>query len=275
MKKYLILFIATVSMSFAVGCSSDDNLEGGLNFVTFEADELGFGVQEAGTGSLEVTVFTGNVTGSDRTFAINVDESSTLNSETYTVPATVTIPGGSNESTFVVEGTDTNLPNSGGSLILNLENEEGLYTGDPLTINVSRICPFDPAGSYIDTSGYFGAEFPAEIVAGAAAGEYIVKDLFAEGVDLNFTINEDNSITVPIQEAYVDATYGQASVEGGAGSKVSPCTGEVILVLEHTVSAGTFGEITELFTKGTGSAEEPGDGTEGDGSETEGDGSAE
>lgn len=247
MKKYLILLAVAISTSAFVGCSSDDETEG-FNYVTFEADAMDLVVEEFGSQSREVTVYTGNVTDSDRTFSINVDPSSTLSAESYSIPETVTVPGGTNEATFNIEITDTNLPTSG-SLVLRLEGENDVFTGDALAINTTKLCEFDPAGSFINNSGFYEAEFPVEVEAGAGANEYVAKGLFAEGMDITFTVNEDLSVTVPAQGAWSHADYGVVSVESVPGSRAQPCDGSITLVLNHFVSAGTFGEYAEVLTK--------------------------
>lgn len=266
MKKYLRIFIAIVSLSTVVACSNDDDFTP-PNYVTFAENDMGFAVNENTSGSFDVTVFTANTTGSDRTFTINVDESSTLNSDSYTVPETVTVPGGSNEATFTVEITDTSISNSGETLVLSLGDEEGLHTGNPLAVEIARICEFEMTGTFMDNSEFYEAEFPVEIMTGSAAGEYIVEDLFEEGTDIAFTVNEDYSITVPFQNAWISADYGQVSVESVAGSKVEPCNGKFTLVLDHTVEAGSFGEYAEVFTP---SVEDGSDGEDTDGEETDG-----
>ena len=56
---------------------------------------------------------------------------------------------------------------------------------------------------------------------------------------------------------------------GQAASRVDPCTNRVILALEHTVDAGSFGVITETLTKGDDAGEDT-DGEETDGEDTDG-----
>ena len=59
------------------------------------------------------------------------------------------------------------------------------------------------------------------------------------------TFNDDGTATVPKQDAWVSGTYGQASVEGGG--PVYDCADLIILDLEHTVAAGSFGVGTISF----------------------------
>lgn len=248
MKKHLILFIAAISMTFFVGCNYEDDIDP-PNYVTFDINELDLSVQEDSSESFDVTVYTANTTGSDRTFTINVDESSTLDPGAYTLPASVTVPANSNEVTFTVGVTGSGIDDFGDTLVLSLGKEQGAYTGHPLAVDITKLCDFELTGDYTNASGWFEAEYAVEVEAGSSANQYVVKDMFEDGFDITFTVNEDSSITVPKQDAWVSGTYGQASVDGRAGSKVEPCIGVVTLVLRHTVSAGSFGVATEVLTK--------------------------
>lgn len=241
--------IAAVGLSLFTSCDFEEEL-GQPNYATFEANTMDFSVEQNDQASYDVTVYTADLTGNDRNITINVESSSTLNAESYTVPANVNIPANTNEGTFTVNLVDDNLSNNGGKLVLKLgTSEQTEFVGSPLTINVSKLCPFEVAGTYTNASEFFGAEFDVEIEAGASANQYVVKNLFANGTDITFTVNADNSIAVAEQNAWVSGQYGQAQVTGSAGSKLEPCTGTITLALEHTVSAGSFGVITEVFTK--------------------------
>lgn len=262
--------MAVVSTSLFVGCDSDDDFTP-PNYVTFAENTIDFVVNENSSGSFDVTLYTANTTSSDRTFTINVDEESTLNTAAYSMPTTVVVPANTNEVTFTVDVTDTNIDNSGDTLILSLSGDQGVYTGDPLTVNVARFCEFEPVGTFSNNSGWFEEEYDGVvIVPGASEGQYIVKDMFADGVDITFTINEDLTITVPKQNAWVSATYGQASVTGQAGSKIESCNRTLTLVLQHTVAAGSFGTYPEVLTfisADTDGGDTDGDATGGEGSD--------
>ena len=140
MKKYLILFIAAISLSVFTGCEKDDDFNP-PNFVTFDRNVVNYAVTQNGTGSFEVTVFAANVTNTDRTITINVDPASTLASSAYSIPATVTIPANSNEATFTVDLTDDGIDNAGNTLIFSLGTSEGMYVGAPFRANITRNCP--------------------------------------------------------------------------------------------------------------------------------------
>lgn len=184
-----MLFITAVTVSVLVGCSNDDDFTP-PNYVTFAEDAMGFAVDQNSTGTFDVKVFTSTVTGSDRTFGINVLESSTADAASYSVPATVTIPANTNEGTITVDVTDTNISNSGETLVLAIEGESGLFVGEPLSVSLTRNCPSDLAGTYsVVSSGTStdGApvnnplvDFPYEVtVTKTGENTYAVSDIFA------------------------------------------------------------------------------------------------
>lgn len=140
MKKYLLLLVATFSMSMFVGCDYDEDLDP-LNYASFERGPLSVGVDIDGSTTKEVTVYTGNIVGTDRTIGITVGSSSTLDAAAYSVPASVTIPANSNEGTFTVEVSDVDIAATGETLVLNLVPTEELSVGSGLTMNVRTVCP--------------------------------------------------------------------------------------------------------------------------------------
>ena len=201
MKKYLILFIAAISMSVFTGCETDDDFNP-PNFVTFDRNVVNYAVTQNGTGSFEVTVFAANVTNTDRTVTINVDPASTLASSAYSIPATVTIPANSNEATFTVDLTDDGISNSGDTLIFSLGTLEGLYVGAPLRANISRNCPsnLDVAFDWVATSSQFD-------------GELTGSDAF---VKVASTVNRYKTASGVFDFGYYCVAYGDCAEGDGA-----------------------------------------------------------
>ena len=141
MKKLLILIMA-VSSTLFVGCDYDTD-HTPPNYVSFQRGPTAVGVDLNGSTSQEITVYTGNIVGNDRTFDIRVLGTSTLNAEAYTVPATVTVPGGTNEATFTVDISDVNISPEGSTIILGFAPADGLFIGSNHTLNVSQLCDPD------------------------------------------------------------------------------------------------------------------------------------
>ncbi|MDT0645725.1 hypothetical protein RM545_03400 [Zunongwangia sp. F260] len=224
MKKFFLIMAAVVSTSFFTGCESDDEFTA-PNYVSFETGPLDFSVNENSDASYDITVYTANVTGSDRTIPVEVAGSSTLNAESYSIPASVTIPANTNEGTFTVTLTDNNLANAGGNLILSLDPEdEDLYTGSPLTIGVSKVCAIDIndyIGSFTGTgSGSEDYGYTTEVETFRnEEGDLMInglvfqwfQDWWGEVIVTNqpvtFDVNmETGVITIP-EQPYITSTY--------------------------------------------------------------------
>lgn len=141
MKNIYRIFIALFTMGALVSCDFDDDFTP-PNYVSMERGPKAVGVDLGGSKAQEITVYTGNETGADRTFNILVAPASTLSAAAYTVPATVTVPANTNSGTFTVNLTDTDISAAGETLILNLQPEAGLTAGAPLTLNISQVCPY-------------------------------------------------------------------------------------------------------------------------------------
>lgn len=112
------------------------------DLISFQGATTELIVPMPGTESVEVKVYTTTKTGSDRTFAIKVDPSSTTNSANYTVPSSVVIPANSNVGTFTVEATiDASFIDS--FILLRLEPSGSMIAGSPIRVNINGLC-LDP-----------------------------------------------------------------------------------------------------------------------------------
>lgn len=140
MKNLFLIMIMVVSVTFFVGCDYDDDYTP-PNYVTFESAQGDIGVEAGESGTYEIVVYSANVVGQDRNIDVVVGEKSTLASDSYSVPATVTIPANSNEGVLTVQLTDENIELAGDNLILSMIPAGDLSTGDPFVLNVRENCP--------------------------------------------------------------------------------------------------------------------------------------
>lgn len=138
MRKYLVLFVSVISAAIFVGCDSDDFNE--PDYVSFETNPSGLVVDFGGSATYDVTVFAGSISSSDRSFDLEVDTLTTLSSQAYVVPASVTIPGGTNEGVFTVEVSDIDISPNGETLRLGFAPRQSGFVGADITINVSQFC---------------------------------------------------------------------------------------------------------------------------------------
>lgn len=216
MKKIIIFINLLACLVFLVGCEEDE-LER-ANYVTFESSEANIAVEQNGSGSLDVKVFTTLISGSDRTFDLVLDEASSLTTDAYMAPTSVTIPADSNEAVFTIDFTDSGISNAGDVLIFSFMSKEGLYVGEPLTVSVTRDCPSDLAGDYeyVSLPGY-----PVSVVEVSPKVYSINRDDYF-GAEYSFQVTDvcDNlSVTSSVVESdFGIPTYGTGSVDPDTGN---------------------------------------------------------
>ncbi len=217
MKKivYNILILALVACFH----SCDESIVEEVEYVTFGADSYSTGVDVGGSTSFDIPVYTTNITGSDRSYTVTVDESSNAASGSYTVPSSVTIPSGSNSAMLTVALTDTNLGIGVNNLVINFMNGEGFFTGESTTLGYIQNCD-EVTGTVAITFDGYGSETTWEILDAldgvvASGGNYadgqatasqevtlcsgrdytfVMKDSFGDG--LSFPSNGTYSLTV-------------------------------------------------------------------------------
>ena len=244
------------------------------NYATFGVQEMDVTVNEGSSHTFEVTLYTANTTNSDRTFTISVDEESSLNSEAFDLPSEVVIPANSNEATISIEIEDNNLSSTGGTLILSLDHEEGLLTGEPLKINVHKFCSvniedyvgtFTGTGSWSENYGYttevetFYNENGDLMINGLVFqwfqdwwGEEIVRN---EAVKVE--IDEATGIITIPEQFYIESTYNgepQPVYNIKATGRINACEKEIsinpVIIQDGTEITGTnwSGELPFLET---------------------------
>lgn len=137
--KYLFLFVATVFLLNS--CEEGVPSTSELDYVTFENDAFDLGVDIDGTNDHEITVYTTQVVGTDRTFNIMVDmDATTADAAAYSVPATVVVPANTNMGVFTVTLNDVNIGGDGKQLVLDLDIDAGVFKGEEATIFITRNC---------------------------------------------------------------------------------------------------------------------------------------
>ncbi len=212
MKK--ITFLLLISLSFFAfnGCDDDDEI---INYVSFETQSFDFGVELDGSTTNEFKIYATNKTSSDRTYSINVvADMSTADPDSYTIPATVTIPANTNVGVFAVKIDDLNISKDGETLVLEFSGEEGLFIGEKMTLNVKQVCPFNEIDVKITFDAY-ASECTWELYDSAgnlvtSAGPWADKvESASEKVCL-----QDGSYTFVIYDSYGDglASPGNATI---------------------------------------------------------------
>lgn len=208
-KHFLKLFVVLLSLGLVTSCDHDDEIPN-PNYVSLQfapATGQNVGVEVGGTTGYDVKVYSANITNQDRTYNINVLATTTLSADGYTVPGTVTIPGGTNEGAFSISVSDIGLGVAGKSLFLGLEQDPGFSVGAPVRINVVRVCP--------------GEEFVVDLVFDAYPEETGWELIDSDGnsvISVSGTATAKRSLCLPsgTYTFILKDSYGDGIADGGA-----------------------------------------------------------
>ncbi|NNE31689.1 MAG: hypothetical protein HKN40_04915 [Winogradskyella sp.] len=201
----------------------EDLPAGSSDIVTFESGSPTEFVQVSGTRTASVKIYTGNISSSDRSFGISVDESTTLDASAYSVPSSVTVPGGTNEGVLEYQITDSNISLAGGTLVLNISDagDLGLTTGARSYSSISIDVQYEecPPANTVELNIVFDA-YPGEtswdiFLASDLANAIASGDGYGgmASIDEDFCIESDDYVFV-IYDAFGDGiccAYGQGS----------------------------------------------------------------
>lgn len=161
MKKITCILLLILSAFAFNNCSDDLGGTKDINYITFEVNTPTIIVEKNGSIDTDVHVYTTQVTGSDRTFSVEVvAASTTANPESYSVPASVTIPANSNDGILTVSVSDENLGEDPVTLVLQIGANDGLFTGSKADLTIQKHCALninDFVGTYAgNTLGGWG-----------------------------------------------------------------------------------------------------------------------
>jgi len=144
MKKLKLFMCLAIGASFFFSSCDKEEVEApGTNYVAFQGQAVDVEVELNGLSSQNVSLYSANITDSDRTFNVEVLASSTIDPTYTSVPSTVTIPAGSNKGDLSISINDyAGLAGEPVTLVLNVTepNASGSSIGEPLTMNVFREC---------------------------------------------------------------------------------------------------------------------------------------
>jgi len=156
-KLYILLVVATV---FTFYSCEEDLKPLDTNFVTFGESSYSTLVDPGASTTVDITVYAANITGNDRSINVNVDGTSAA-AGTFTVPTTVTVPGGTNEGVLTVQLSDPGIAQN--ALSIQLVEDEGLFVGEPTTIVYTQSCN-EVAVELAFTFDYWSSETSWEIL---------------------------------------------------------------------------------------------------------------
>jgi len=147
MKKIvLFLFVAIVALS----CDNDGDITSvsDYDFVSFEGDNVNFELDQDGSSTQTVTIYNSKTSSSDRTYNLEVlpagfseTYDTTVNTDAYNVPATVTIPANESSAQFEVTITDNGV--SSGQRLSIAFSDGSAINPHPINLNIIVVCPIN------------------------------------------------------------------------------------------------------------------------------------
>lgn len=138
MKKIIYLFVTLFSFTFLQNCE-DTYVPDAAAYVTFAKLAYSTGVDPGGSTTVDITVFTADIAGSDRSFDLTADGTGAA-AGSYSVPSSVTIPAGSNEGSFTVSLSDVDLGIGINKVIISFVHEDGYTNSNAATVSYIQNC---------------------------------------------------------------------------------------------------------------------------------------
>ncbi|SDG41804.1 hypothetical protein [Psychroflexus sediminis] len=200
----------------------------------------------------------------DREFTVSVNEEETTASpNAYSLENTFTIEAGEYIGEVVVNGNFDNVVD-GESIVIDLVEINGSSIADfdnQFELTFFRFCEYSQAslvGEWTLNSEFWDTSYTVNIVAGEDEFTYIAQDLYGptgfpntQDIIINVVQIDDTTFELNVEKqgafnATFAVNYGLLSIEGGG--TLDTC-GEMNMILEFTVAAGTFGEYNEVLTK--------------------------
>jgi hypothetical protein len=150
MKK--VLYTALVLCSFIfVACDNEIDADAtsvsDYEFISFQDDVLSFELNQSGTSARTITVYNSRKSSSDKIYNLEVlpiefndGQGTTISSDFYSVPSSVTIPANASSAQFDVTITDNGF-GSGDRLVLGFADDNTALNPHPLRMDIVIVCP--------------------------------------------------------------------------------------------------------------------------------------
>ncbi|MEP2935384.1 MAG: hypothetical protein ABJM06_06690 [Gilvibacter sp.] len=162
------LYRILIACLLLVSCDSDKDRvlfdpDNGQTLLSFNETTANLAILINDAGQLEVTVNSSTKSSSDRSYDIAINPATTAPSSYYELPNQVTIPSGSFQGIFVIDGTDPvgeQVPQE--VLVLDLIAQEGEVVANSITVNVFITCPVE--------AGFFTGDYLVEQISPSIFG---------------------------------------------------------------------------------------------------------
>tara|TARA_R110002073_G_scaffold293194_2_gene458799 strand:- start:77541 stop:78293 length:753 start_codon:yes stop_codon:yes gene_type:complete len=161
MKKTANLLLILFSFVFLQSCDDEQFDASAFNYVAFGSSTYTAGVDVGGTTTVAIPVIASKVGAA--TITVSVDGSG-AGANSYEVPASLSIPAGSNEGTLSVTLSDSNLGIGVNSVVITFGDDlaSGISSGTSTTISYTQNCA-EVTGTLDLTFDRWGSEVSWEI----------------------------------------------------------------------------------------------------------------
>lgn len=234
MKKISYILLIAISIFALNSCENDIKGTEDLNYVTFQKDLPLITVEKNSSTSVEVHVYSTQIQKSDTNFNVIIDPSSTINTEAFSVPSSVTIPSGSNDGIITVTFSDINLSENIETLVLQLEAKQNVFMGGKITLTIQKKCSLsgiqDLVGNYSVTTDNDGYENNISTTANA-------NDLIVNGLGQDF----------------ITYFWSETVTAGGSCTmSVDQETGNLVIPRQYIFTTNYNGTLYDYEIEGTG-----------------------
>ncbi|CAM1352554.1 hypothetical protein [Tenacibaculum insulae] len=267
MMKKIFTFLTIFSLAFTFTSCEDEIETSSLKYISFSqsTEKVPVGYNEQ--SNVEYNFFSTKTTSSSRVFNVEILDTSTADTQFYTIPSTVTIPGGSNKGVITVEVNDGAWLDTDKTVDLRLSSEdESYYFGETLTLNIFRSCPFD-INNFVGTyDALEDGQYNYEVIVekGTQPNELVLTNLYDVGGTTNIILDLSDEVKPKVSFApygqggvlYVHPTYGDLYAvnpsvfadydDSKDTSALNSCDYSISLDFIRQVDAGVFSTIINV-----------------------------
>lgn len=253
--KYIIgMFVATVTLFASCDTDNEGDIYNGTTMgVTFATGTQAVSFPSTGYEGFDVELLRAK---SSEAATINLSATWVVGNEEQALPASITVPssvsfaaGEFKTKIHVTVGDITPGQNYKVKISLPVEMATVDQTSDKV-ITIYRDHTFSLLGTGTFKSAAMAEEeedfatWEVEVQKADQTTWYKAMDLYEEGYNIVFKVNEANEVTVESQPAWKHASYGEIFVSG----KGSLENGVITVKLAHDVpNVGSFGEFKEIL----------------------------
>jgi len=237
--------LALLSLLITASCVKDSKIYDGPAIKHFPEDAGTYFVEENSQEVFVVPVGLTATSGSDVSIEIVTGEGTDAEEGTHFdfVVKSPTVKAGEVLTNVQLTGNYGNLTDPT-TLVLKIDQEGGIRNEFSLTIQ--KFCPFmqsDFVGTAVYTDMWWnGGAVPVSSAAGTAENEIVVTGMYDDPTVIVLDYSDKANFTAGFQKmdtGWIHPTYGMVRAEGSG--TFSACDRTIVLGIEYTVDAGSFG----------------------------------